>query len=140
MVIYLMIRFRGHHLICLHFFHGEGYSPDFISNLRDTLALVQRDGVEVCSGPDDICFRCPSLKDAVCSYKEGADAEVLEMDRLALELLGVGPGMEVSWDGLRKRLPEIFNTWHETCCIVCGWKRACEKNDCWKEIKNVLSS
>lgn len=30
-----MIRLRGHHLICLHFYRGEGYSREFVENLED---------------------------------------------------------------------------------------------------------
>ncbi|HDL01563.1 MAG TPA: DUF1284 domain-containing protein, partial [candidate division Zixibacteria bacterium] len=29
-----MVRLRAHHLICLHFYRGEGYSEGFIENLE----------------------------------------------------------------------------------------------------------
>lgn len=131
-----MIRFRGHHLVCLHFFHGEGYSPDFVLNLEKALAGVQRDGVEVCAGPDEICIKCPSLKDARCNYSDDADAETLEMDRLAMDLFGVQEGVKMSWDELRQRLPGIFNEWLKSCCLECGWKKACEKNDGWRRLNS----
>lgn len=135
MVIYPMIRFRGHHLVCLHFFHGEGYSPEFVLNLEKALDSVMLEGVEVCEGADDICYKCPSLKEAGCGYSEDADTEVLEMDRLAMDLLGVREGMKISWDELRQRLSGIFAEWFKSCCVECVWNKACEKNDSWRKLK-----
>ena len=104
-------------------------------NLKKSLAEVQRDSVEVCAGTDDICIKCPSLKDARCSYSEDADTEVLEMDRLAMDLLKVRDGMKISWEGLRQRLPGIFDQWVKSCCSQCDWKKACEKDDGWRRLR-----
>jgi hypothetical protein len=30
-----VIKLRGHHLICLHFYRSEGYSREFVKNLED---------------------------------------------------------------------------------------------------------
>jgi len=55
-------KLRGHHLICLNFFKGEGYSEDFISNIH---SVIGEDNIEIVQGPDDVCAWCPYLKDGM---------------------------------------------------------------------------
>jgi len=49
-------KLRGHHLICLNFFRGEGYSDDFIRNIYEVL---KKEKVEILAGPDEICLKMP---------------------------------------------------------------------------------
>ena len=98
-------------------------------NLETALDSVMLEGVEVCEGADDICVKCPSLRDAGCGYSETSDTEIRKMDRLAIDLLKVHDGMKISWEELRQRLPGIFGQWFQTCCSRCDWRKACEKDD-----------
>jgi uncharacterized protein len=52
----MTVRLRGHHLLCLLTYRGEGYSPAFVANL-DRLAARLADGeaAELVDEPDDIC-------------------------------------------------------------------------------------
>jgi hypothetical protein len=75
-----MLILRGHHLICLHFFSGEGYDAQFIENLRDVLKRAESEEIEIVSGNDDVCAKCLYLKDHKCAYDENADKEIREMD------------------------------------------------------------
>ena len=64
------IKLRGHHLICLPFFTGDGYNPEFIRNLKEILIRAQSgEEVEVCSGVDDVCTMCPFLKERRCGMR-----------------------------------------------------------------------
>lgn len=54
-----MVRLRGHHLICLQFYRGEGYNQDFIKHLFNILERVQYEDVEVVEGVDEVCSVCP---------------------------------------------------------------------------------
>ncbi len=74
------INFRGHHLICLHFFEGEGYDADFVENLKNIMQRTENENINVCDGPDDVCEKCPFLKDYKCQYDSNADEEIREMD------------------------------------------------------------
>jgi len=47
-------KLRGHHLICLNFFRGEGYSEDFIKNIY---SVMKKEKVEIVKGADDVCAR-----------------------------------------------------------------------------------
>jgi len=43
------------------FLQGEGYSEDFIRNIY---SVIGKEDIEIVKGPDDVCARCPYLKDA----------------------------------------------------------------------------
>jgi len=115
-------RLRGHHLICLNFFRGEGYSEEFIENI---FALLQKEKVEVAEGPDEVCSKCPNLKDGKCASNEYTDEMILVQDREALRLLGFRPGMIVDWKIIASRLPGILKEWKAQFCLGCGYKDVC---------------
>jgi hypothetical protein len=122
------IKFRGHHLICLHFSRGEGYNPEFIEKLGEILKKANK-GQEskIYSGPDDICIMCPYLQNKKCEYKKDAESEIREMDRTALELLDLEIGNRIKWQDLREKINDIFHKWSKKYCIDCNWREVCEK-------------
>jgi len=130
---------RGHHLVCLHFFNGEGYDQPFIDNLRETLDRVKEHGLEVGAGGDDICRKCPFLEDDSCQYSENADAEIREMDMKALELLRLSAGSKAAWEAISRQIPGIFPAWYGSYCIDCAWLRICGKNDFFNTVRPVNS-
>ncbi|MFZ3136476.1 MAG: DUF1284 domain-containing protein [Thermodesulfovibrionales bacterium] len=123
----LPIKLRGHHLICLHFFKGEGYNPEFIENLRKIIKRAE-DGedIEVYPGPDDVCTMCPYLKGKICFYDNEAESEIKEMDRNALKLLGVKHLDKVVWLNIKNKIPEVFSQWAKIYCRACDWRKVCE--------------
>ncbi|MCL5022068.1 MAG: DUF1284 domain-containing protein [Nitrospirae bacterium] len=125
---------RGHHLICLHFFHGEGYNEEFVQNLREVLRSAENGETEVRRGGDDVCRKCPYLDRAGCRYSDTAEEGIAEMDRKALALLRLSHGAKVKWNETKHRLPDIFRTWYDTYCIACSWRRACEKDDGFRRL------
>lgn len=135
----LEFMFRGHHLICLHFFNGEGYNAEFIENLATSLEAVRETDIEICHGADKICKKCPSLKEDTCQYSQGAEKEIKTMDEIALSLLCSVPGDRIGWQHIRERLPFIFKEWHGACCVNCGWKHVCEGNDFYRELLCTLN-
>lgn len=89
------LNLRGHHLICLHFFDGEGCDSNFVVNLKNIVQRVENEKVKICDGADSVCEKCPYLKDYKCLYDNKADDEVREMDRVALSFLRIEKGMEI---------------------------------------------
>jgi len=129
---------RGHHLVCLHFFNGEGYNEMFIDNLRAVLNSAKDGEVEVSRGADDICRKCPHLNHARCRYSEDADEGIAEIDERALDLLHLSQGTKVKWDEVKGKLSRIFQIWYNTYCLTCAWKRACEKDSRFRQLKESL--
>ena len=65
-----MLKLRGHHLVCLHYFQGEGYSREFVCNLQELVHRAEKgEPVEVVVGPDDVCRACPNLRKGRCRHK-----------------------------------------------------------------------
>lgn len=131
-------KLRGHHLICLHFFNGKGYNREFIENLRNTLKTAAESGVEISFGGDDVCRRCPYLKDEKCLYAENSDDEIMEMDEFALKLLNGAPGAKTKWQVIKQRIPEIFPLWLERYCKKCCWREACEEDSLYRRLRYGL--
>jgi len=124
-----MLKLRGHHLICLHFFRGEGYSAEFIGNLEEILKKAEADEqITVLSDADDFCDMCPYLKGAKCFYEREADQEIRRMDGKALNLLELIVGDIILWTAVKEKLPLVFNRWADEFCNACDWRWACEKN------------
>jgi hypothetical protein len=119
------VRLRGHHLICLHFYNGEGYDAAFIDNLSSVISAAKQTWVIIVEGADNVCSHCPSLRDNICRHSEQADEEIREMDATALGLLCLSTGSTADWRMIRERLPSIFPRWHEKYCTSCEWKQAC---------------
>ncbi len=120
------MKLRGHHLICLNFFKGEGYSKEFIENIE---RILKEKEIEVVSGADDVCSKCPYLRGGFCNYKEDAEKEIRELDELACELLS--PGSITSWDEIKNKLPKIMKKWKELACRNCDWIEVCKTNGEW---------
>jgi uncharacterized protein len=130
-----MNNMRGHHLICLHFFRGEGYPENFIENLRDILRRAEAgEQIAVTSEDDDVCKICPYLKEKKCFYNEASDEAIQAMDRKALELLGLGVQDIVSWLDIRGKLPIIFYRWSKDFCRTCDWRHDCERDAFFRQL------
>ena len=122
-------RLRGHHLICLQFYRGEGYSEEFIENLENVLEKARQSGVLIVEGADDICKACPYLVDGKCSYKENAEEEIRYLDFLALTLLGLSSERTVSWKEISERVVDIVDEWKDKACRDCEWRKVCHVDD-----------
>jgi hypothetical protein len=135
-----LLKLRGHHLICLHFFKGEGYSPEFVTNLRKILKRAEAgEIIEVYSGADDVCKMCPYLKLEMCFYAKDAESGIREMDRRAIELLGLKDQQRVKWIDIKGKIPEIFPEWAREYCKVCNWKKVCERGSEYRRVKEGLA-
>lgn len=126
---------RGHHLICLNFFNGEGYDEAFIKNLKTILDRGEREEITISSGADDVCGNCTYLKEDRCLYSKSSDKEIKEMDAKALSLLGLSIGDKVKWGELKEKISKIFPEWFSLYCKECDWRNACEKNASFQKLK-----
>ncbi|MBF0506026.1 MAG: DUF1284 domain-containing protein [Nitrospirae bacterium] len=130
---------RGHHLICLHFFSGEGYDAEFIENLNNVMAAAKAGACRVHNGADAVCARCPSLQDDRCTHSDDAEDDIAAIDALALRLLDVSHGQYLLWQDIRNMLPSIFHEWYVSSCKGCGWKWACERKALYRELEKAAS-
>ncbi len=130
-------RLRGHHLICLQFFRGEGYSDEFVANLTAVLDSLESGGALLVAGADDVCRACPSLSpNGECaSVDSGGEAEIARIDALAAQVLGVAVGETVSLAEAARRLrdePAAAAAWRAEACAGCAWESVCDTG--WAEL------
>ena len=126
----MTVRLRGHHLLCLLTYKGEGYGPAFVANLdRIAARLTAGEDAVLVAGPDDICAPLTLAGDAPhCDL-----ARVGERDRRALAavatLLGrrLGPGDRIALDPATVgHLRQAFTTGSiRSACAGCGWDSLC---------------
>ncbi len=129
---------RGHHLVCLHFFNGEGYDEAFIKNLKKILHRTEEEETTISFGADDVCTSCPYLKESRCLYADDSDEDILRMDTKALALLSLSNGDKVKWGELKDSAYKIFPEWFSLYCKECDWQNACEKNASFQKLLKNL--
>lgn len=103
-----MIRLRGHTVLCLQGFRGEGYSRGFIENLT----RIHRDLTEhpetlvtLVDTPDAVCGACPHRAEIGCSLNgDASEQEMRAQDRHVLALLRFQPGVCVRWVDILDRI------------------------------------
>ena len=126
------VRLRGHHLICLQFFRGEGYSEEFVANLEVLLGRLATEPATVVAVADDVCAACPELgADGLCaSDSAGGEAEIRRIDALAFELLELEPRDRITLSEARSRLGADaigVGRWRTEACRGCAWENVCER-------------
>lgn len=130
------IRLRGHHFICLQFFEGHGYAEEFVDNLADVLSDLRRDPATLITTADDVCRACPHLApDKTCADPRSGESEIARIDALAMALLHVHPGDDLTLAQVAERLADdalAVGRWRFEACDGCGFETVCEPG--WKRL------
>lgn len=116
-------RLRGHHLLCLLAFSGEGYSTAFEEQFAKLELIYRNPGsrIEVLLSPDDACAACPHGSPEGCkSAVDGPEQGVQSLDRTVLNMLGIEPGIHVAGD-LHARLAAAGDQAIHATCKACSW-------------------
>jgi hypothetical protein len=120
------IRLRGHTLLCLQGFRGEGYSPGFTENLgaiHHSLNENPDQAVELVEAPDAVCGACPHRAPAGCTLNgQGSEAGMQAQDRHVLTLLGLKTGSVVRWHDVLDRIrASVRGSDLPDICGQCRW-------------------
>ncbi|MBW1991902.1 MAG: DUF1284 domain-containing protein [Deltaproteobacteria bacterium] len=123
-----MVYLRGHHLICLRFFQGQGYDAAFLAGVEEVRQrLAAGEQIVVMAGPDAVCRVCPWLQGDECTHPETTDAGIRKMDQAALEILHLTPDSRWYWPQFTPReLESGFAEWFRGFCRECSWRPACQ--------------
>jgi len=123
------VRLRGHHLLCMLTFVGEGYTPAFTANYRRIAErLSAGEEIEIVSGPDDICG--PLLPEGLphCLSRSAVardETAAEEIGRLLRMPIGEGTKM-VADEKLLRRLRSNFRAGTiRRACDKCEWSELC---------------
>lgn len=125
----MSLRLRGHHLLCLLTYRGEGYSPAFIAGFESVIKrLTEGEEIELIEGPDDICTAL--LDEDACAHC--ILPRVVARDRVALhqiaeEALGLQRGNKIGLTGVHlAKLRQAFAGGRiRAACTGCEWNGLC---------------
>ncbi len=116
------IRLRAHHLLCIHGFRGQGYSPLFVANMArlvDRLGTSPETRVQLVTGADDICSACPHMSGGICGR---SDQHVDDLDFRVRAKLGLETGYTTSWASILETIRDRIDPFRlEEVCSGCKW-------------------
>ena len=123
------MRLRGHHLLCMLTFQGEGYSPAFTANFAAVLRRIgDGEDILIVSGPDDICAPllgsegCHCLGASISARDEAAGAA---LGALLERPLGPGTRLRLSAPMLAQMRQAFAAGTIRAACEGCEWARHC---------------
>lgn len=118
---------RGHHLLCLQGFQGYGYDDEFVENMIKINELRKNPDttVKVVNTSDDICKKCPNLKDNVCESNE-KNREIVSMDDEVISKLPENEEFDSVF--LFDFIKDTFNSIEslDNICRNCRWWEKCK--------------
>ncbi|HEU4686102.1 MAG TPA: DUF1284 domain-containing protein [Nitrospira sp.] len=120
------LRLRGHTLLCLQGFRGEGYSPGFVRNMADVHRFLNHHPdawIEVIDSPDSICAACPHQAASGCTLNDDrSEEEMKRQDGVVLERLGLQPGSRLRWREILDRIRRsVRGDDLPALCGTCRW-------------------
>ncbi|KAA1195438.1 DUF1284 domain-containing protein [Photorhabdus heterorhabditis] len=126
----MTISLRGHHLLCILTYAGNGYSPSFIENYNKIIPRIRDEDILIVAGPDDICM--PLLgEDAPHCLGES----VIIRDSHALEAVSTLMGWPVEIGHILRLDSAYFRQarWAfrrgivRAACVGCEWEQLCTR-------------
>ena len=126
------IPIRPHHVMCLAFFKGEGYSEGFAGHMWEMMELFRKNArVRLVLHGDEICSACPNCHLGDCIYRW----QVEKYDRGVMEICHLREGEEKDFLQLAAQVQkEIIETGkREKICGHCQWNDICRSESSkWK--------
>jgi hypothetical protein len=123
----LPIPIRGHTLLCLQGFRGEGYDPMFTAHMA---AIHQRLNhqrtllVKVVVKPDTFCHSCPNLseEEGCRLHGVGSETKMIAQDREVMQRLGIQDEEVLSWEMIVQKISEKMKpAMLDGLCGKCPW-------------------
>ena len=122
----MKLTLRGHHLLCLKGFQGYGYSEDFTKNMTsiNELRKQQTTTIFITNSADDICKKCPNLKNDLCK-NHTQNNRIEMMDNEVISKLKSSD--EFNAIELFEKIDLIFNNKDSVSkiCSKCMWHDKC---------------
>lgn len=135
---------RGHHLLCLLTYVGEGYTPVFVAAMDALVTHLTAGGaIALCEGPDVLCA---ALQNGASAFGQHCHkARNLERDRVALQEIGKLAGLSLAAQtridaqtlplgAMRRTLQELDAAASleglRQACGQCEWLGLCRRVSC----------
>lgn len=119
-----MLQIRPHHLLCINFFVGKGYSNDFTKNMYNVIKQLQQNPkIKIHTNADTLCSKCPHNKLNICDD----NSKVLDYDAKTLSLLNLNFDDQISWNDAQKLVSNniLEKDLLKNICGDCKWFSIC---------------
>lgn len=118
---------RPHHMLCLQFFEGKGYSEEFVENMMRIKNELDQNNPEVSLviGADMICENCPNRRGNVCVNEEDVlahDQRVFDRVKHVIKMDEISTWKEIT-DAIYENIIDA-KCLKETCGH-CMWSDIC---------------
>jgi len=135
------IKLRGHTLLCLQGFRGEGYSPEFVSNMAAIHRMLNEDldrQIEVIASPDTVCAACPHRQSSGCTLNGArSETEMVEQDHEVMRRLGLVAGDRLRYGDLLERIRKsVRGDDLPSICGNCRWLPLGHCRDAIDQLRN----
>lgn len=134
----MIIKLRGHHLVCLCYFIGRGYSSDFIENMSKIWKFLKScpnlKNINIVCGFDDLCSCCPNkfknsedvLQTSYFNFEGCSSKNSLNRDKAYLNLFRFKIGSFVSFAEVSKKESSLVSDYvFSKFCGSCRWFKLC---------------
>ncbi len=119
------LKLRAHHILCIEFFEGKGYSDEFVREMKGIIKKLNTDNPDIVlsAGCDIICKACPNNADGRCADEQ----KVCGFDQRCMQALGVKCGEKLKYSELRSLAFEkvIYKNEIKHICGGCEWSKIC---------------
>ena len=116
---------RAHHLLCMKYFKGKGYSKEFVSNFYKVIKELQDNPIiKVTNYPGIICSSCPHNSNGKCIKKQDSEEKVKTKDNMIMKHLGITPNQKIRIKDASNLVNINLEKLKETC-KDCQWKQYC---------------
>ena len=123
------MKLRAHHLLCVRFYCGHGYSEAFNARMKEVIAALEAGTpFTLTDGPDDLCEACPNLLATPSGTRCRTQEKVSRYDERTADALGLTPGDRLRFESVKAltdervfRVPGTF----EAICGDCEWRVYC---------------
>ncbi|MDA3730130.1 DUF1284 domain-containing protein [Niameybacter massiliensis] len=135
-----VLKLRPHHINCIFFYEGKGYSEDFVSNMTQIVEQLRKDKEQLVlleKRSDSLCKACPYLEDSIC--RSSQKVELLDqgtLDKYKLEEYKVYPFKQIIDEIYSGYSYELFSS----ICSSCEWykKGVCSKDKIEKQQRSWI--
>ena len=112
---------RPHHMLCMQFFEGKGYSDGFVASMAAIKEKLEKEDpqVEIVEGTDDVCKNCPHNMGGACENEDS----VRQHDKRVYDKVIETVGNSAKWSNITKAIREniIDSGKMRETCGKCQW-------------------
>ncbi|MDS0524680.1 DUF1284 domain-containing protein [Clostridium sp. SHJSY1] len=119
-----MLKIRPHHINCIYFYRGLGYSKEFVKGMDNIVNLLKEDDnieIKLINHCDDICENCPNkLKEQICKTNN----KIKDLDELTLKEYGLKIDNSYKFSYIKRYIYKNFSKEKfEKICKDCDWHK-----------------